>query len=91
MKSALPLPLTSIRSRLLLSCFPCLLILLSFLLNVPSLNAQVPQHPPAALFLSVKDGRLTVNIDHASLGEVLAELGRQAHLRIALPESGGSR
>jgi hypothetical protein len=69
----------------------CVVILLVLLLSVLPLNAQVPQNPPPTLSLSIHDDRLTVNIDHAPLAEVLAELARQADLRVSLSESAGKQ
>jgi hypothetical protein len=55
------------------------------------LNAQVTPKTPPSWFLSVQDGRLTVNIDQAPLGDVLAELARQANFRVSLAESTGKQ
>jgi len=69
----------------------CVVILLVLLLSVLPLNAQVIQNPPSTLSVSIHDDRLTVNIDHATLAEVLAELARQADLRVSLSESAGKQ
>jgi hypothetical protein len=71
-------------------CLPCVMLLV-LLLSVLPLHAQVPQKPPPSWSLSVQEDRLTVDIDHAPLSEVLEELGRQAHLHVALSASAGKQ
>jgi hypothetical protein len=73
--------------RTVASRFLSVLIFLVLLLSALPLNAQVPPKTPPSWVLLVQDGRLTVNIDGAQLGDVLTELARQAHFRVTLAES----
>lgn len=71
---------------------PLLLILLvGFLEGLGSLSARAEPRPPGApaWVLVVQGDRLTVELKGVPLGAVLADLARQAGLRVALSEATG--
>jgi hypothetical protein len=65
--------------------------LLSLLMPGPAAWTQESGRAAPGLDVRVHDGRLSVNVQAADLGEVLAQIGRQASIKISAGPSAGKR